>query len=129
LLEVDLARLCLDSGLKLAPSITQFGGATRIPDGGRFKQRPVHAAKDVGQADLRRGSRQLIAAFLAPDAPDDLVRFEFDQDLHQIARRKPILAGDFIEPGGYVQMMPTRQGKHGACGIVAFDGQLQGPEV
>lgn len=125
MLEIDAFGLCFDSGLELTPSIPQLGCAMGIGHRRRFKKGAVHATKDVRQADLRRGSRQLIAAFLSPDAAHDLVRFEFDQDLHQVARRQAVLAGDLIEPGGRVEVMPAGQGKHGTRGIIAFDGQLQ----
>ncbi len=85
----------------------------------------MHATQDVGDADFRRGAGELVSAFLAADAADNLVGLELDQDLDEVVCRQAILAGDLLHAGGHIAMVPAGEGQDGSRGVIAFDGQLQ----
>ena len=129
LLEIDRRRLCIQHVAEPAPAIPEFRRAGVVGEGRRIEELSMHAPENIAERDLRRWTRKPVAALLASLALHDLAGLQLDQNLHQIVGRDAVLRGDLFDAGGVVLAMAARQRKHGARGIVAFDGQFQGRAV
>ena len=75
---------------------------------------------------MRRRSRQEVSSFFAANTSNDLLRFQFYQNLDQIIRRNIISIGKILRPECLTALKMTRQPKHGTSGVVAFDGEFHG---
>ena len=75
---------------------------------------------------MRRRSSQKVASLFAANAFNDLLRFQFYQNLDQVIRRNIIGIGKILRPECLTALKMTRQPKHSTSGVVAFDGEFHG---
>ena len=68
------------------------------------------------------GAGELIAAFLAALAFDNLLRFELDEDLHQVIGWNALFLRQVLRAHRGAARMAPRQPEHRPRGIIAFYG-------
>lgn len=95
----------------------------------RVEDMPVNGTQDVAKGDLRGRPRKHVASFLAANTFDDLVRLQFDEDLHQIIRWNVEFSGQFLHFQRFARVIVPSETGDGASGIIAFDRELHRRKV
>ena len=84
----------------------------------------MNAPDYIAKGDVRRRAGEQIPAFLPTLALHDLLRLQFDQDLHQVIRRNALLSRKIFDSHRFAGRVMPRQTKHSPRRIIAFDREF-----
>lgn len=124
MLESDLVGCGVDALLKALPRGFKFGRALRIGERGGIEDLAMHAAQDVAKRDLGGRFGEEVAAVFAAQAFDDLLGFQFDEDLNEVICRDALAGGELFDAHSGGSLAELGQTEDRAGGVIAFDRQF-----
>ncbi len=123
-LEVDGVGGLVEGGLKFGPGGLEFCGAFGVGLRRGFEDFAVDGTQDIAHGDFSGWAGEEIAAVFTAEAADDLVGFEFEEDLDEVVGGNGLLLGEFFDAADASGAVVAGEFEDGADGVIAFYGEF-----
>lgn len=85
--------------------------------------------EEIGESNFARRTRQHVTPFFAPDATDDVMRLQFEQDLDKVTGWQAVFGREVFDFKSFAGVIMTREAHDGPRGVITFNRQFHGRKV
>ncbi len=114
----------VEGGLEFGPGGLEFCGAFGVGLRRGFEDFAVDGTQDIAHGDFSGWAGEEIAAVFTAEAADDLVGFEFEEDLDEVVGGNGLLLGEFFDSADASGAVVAGELEDGADGVIAFYGEF-----